>query len=1042
MADYLIRGALRDIDPAVYDLIQIETERQFRKLILIPSESTAPLAVREALGSVFQNLYAEGYPDEETRWMSEDEILDYTARLSHYRRYSDPRYYKGVEYADIIESLARRRCAEVFATPRASADQLFVNVQPLSGAPANNAVYHALINPGDTILGMNLLHGGHLTHGSSVNRSGKLYNVIHYNVNPQTEQIDYDAVEALAQEHKPKLIIAGYSSYPWVPDWARFRAIADSVGAVLLADVSHIAGLIAGGAIPSPVGIAQVVTFTTHKTLMGPRSAVILTHDSGIARKIDRAVFPGEQGGPHMHAIAALATALKIAKTDSFRELQHQIVRNCQALTQRLMDRGLRIPYGGSDTHLGNVDCKTIVGKDGTPLSGDLAARILDIAGIVLNRNTIPGDKTALNASGIRYGTPWVTQRGLKEAEMTQIADIMADVLLAIQPYSLETRKGESIRAKIDFDVLEDAKIRVRTLAEKAGIDLETSRHGYPHFFFLDDSAQSKNGWTAYDLKGRGIRTFVNYVFTADSEDLSAGESQTTSLITPHGEIHGILTCVEDEHFRFSLPVEKAGLVATWLRDLSDGYVKFDEDLRRRTPGPIYVSESSDQALNSAERRANAGRKPYYIGITHETKGTPLPPFVWEDKEPAQLRRTPLYEVHKQLGAKIIPFAGWEMPVWYTSVVEEHLATRQAAGLFDVAHMGVYQAEGPDAGVFLDCVCGNDISALEVGESCYTHFLDPNANVIDDLLVYRRAAQKYLIVVNAANDDKDWAWLNAVRNGEVIVDLQRPWARAFGRKVILRNLRDPKEGKDMRVDIALQGPKSREILLALGTDAETRRRIMALKRTELCEAVVGGIDLVVSRTGYTGEKMAFELFVHPEQAVQLWQALLDAGKPLGLKPCGLGARDSLRTEAGLPLYGHEMGGQLNLGVAEAGFGSYVKTYKPWFIGREAFLEREKTRSSVVVRFRFTEKGVRMAHLGDPVIDRKGRTVGVVTSCAIDSEGLLTGQALVEIKSSEEGTPLWIYQSAPATAGKPPAELKTGDRVLLPSAAVIISRFPK
>lgn len=1042
MADYLIRGALKDIDPAVFDLIQIETERQYRKLILIPSESTAPLAVREALGSVFQNLYAEGYPDEETRWMSEDEILDFTALLSHYRRYSDPRYYKGVEYADIIESLARRRCAEVFATPKVTADQLFVNVQPLSGAPANNAVYHALINPGDTILGMNLLHGGHLTHGSSVNRSGKLYNVIHYNVNPQTEQIDYDAVEALATEHKPKIIIAGYSSYPWVPDWARFRQIADSVGAVLLADISHIAGLVAGGAIPSPVGIAQVVTFTTHKTLMGPRSAVILTHDSNLARKIDRAVFPGEQGGPHMHAIAALATALKIAKTDSFRELQHQIVKNCQALTRRLIERGLRIPYGGSDTHLGNVDCKTIVGQDGTPLSGDLAARILDIAGIVLNRNTIPGDKTALNASGIRYGTPWVTQRGLKEAEMIQIADIMADVLHAIQPYSLETRKGDATRAKVDFDVLEDAKIRVRTLAENAGIDLETGRHGYPHFFYIDDHAQAKDGWTAYDLRGRGIRTFVNYVFTSDSEDLQAGESQSTSLITPRGEVQGILTCVDAEHFRFSLPAEKAGLVATWLRDLSDGYVKFDDDLLRRTPGPIYVSEAAGQVVTVAGSTADGNKKPYYIGISSKASGTPLPAFQWEEKEPDHLRRTPLYDIHKQLGAKLIPFAGWEMPVWYTSVVEEHLATRQAAGLFDVAHMGVYQAEGPDAGVFLDCVCGNDISALEVGESCYTHFLDPNANVIDDLLVYRRSPQKYLIVVNAANDDKDWAWLNAVRNGEVMVDRQRPWARAFGRNVILRNLRDPKEGKDMRVDIALQGPKSRDILLALGTDAETRRRIMALKRTELCEAVVGGIDLVVSRTGYTGEKMAFELFVHPDQSVQLWQGLIEVGKPLGLKPCGLGARDSLRTEAGLPLYGHEMGGQLNLGVAEAGFGGYVKTYKPWFIGRDAFLEREKTRNSVVVRFRFTEKGVRMAHLGDPVLDRKGRTIGVVTSCAIDSEGFLTGQALVELKSSEEGTPLLIYQSAPSSAGKPPAELKTGDRVLLPSAAVIISRFPK
>ncbi|HZW02442.1 MAG TPA: hypothetical protein VFF68_00840, partial [Anaerolineaceae bacterium] len=261
MPDYLFRGSLAEVDPSVYDLIQIEAERQYRKLILIPSESTAPAAVRESLGSVFQNLYAEGYPDEDTRRMSEDDILDYTARLSYYRRYADPRYYKGVEYADVIEALARRRCAEAFATDRFSADQIFVNVQPLSGAPANNAVYTALVNPGDTILGMNLLHGGHLSHGSSVNRSGKLFNVVHYNVDPTTEQIDYDRVEALAREHQPKIIIAGYSSYPWVPDWARFRMIADLVGATFLADVSHIAGLIAGKAIPSPVGFAHVITF-------------------------------------------------------------------------------------------------------------------------------------------------------------------------------------------------------------------------------------------------------------------------------------------------------------------------------------------------------------------------------------------------------------------------------------------------------------------------------------------------------------------------------------------------------------------------------------------------------------------------------------------------------------------------------------------------------------------------------------------------------------------------------------------------------------
>lgn len=1039
MSDFLFRGTLSAIDPDVDELIRIETERQYRKLILIPSESTAPAAVREALGSVFQNLYAEGYPDEETRFMTEAEILDYTERLSHFRRYADPRYYKGVEYCDTIEALARRRCAEVFATDRFSASQIFVNVQPLSGAPANNAVYTALINPGDTILGMNLLHGGHLTHGSSVNRSGKLFKVVHYTVNPQTEQIDYDQVEALAREHQPKIIIAGYSSYPFIPDWERFRAIADAVGAILLADISHIAGLIAGKAALSPVGYAHVITFTTHKTLCGPRSACILTTDLALAKKIDKGVFPGEQGGPHVHAMAALATTFKLANTEAFRKLQAQIVKNCAALTGRLQERGMRIPYGGTNSHLGNIDCKTIVGPDGTTLSGDMAARILDIAGIVLNRNTIPGDKTALAATGIRYGTPWMTQRGMGEAEMVKVADIIADVLSACIPYSVETKQGRVSRAKVDFNILEDAKIRVRELAEKAGFDAEMTRHGYPHFTYLDDKPIAQGEWASLELKGVAIRSVVNYTFGSDVELLKKGDTQATVLHTPLGDVEGALTCLAPDHFQFSVPTGKLTLAAEFLRGMSDGYITFDADPSRRTPGPIFITESSLKPIITKDKPAST-HKPYYIGIKGST-GTALPGFQWEEKE-SELRRTALYETHKNLGAKMVPFAGWEMPVWYTSVVEEHLATRQAAGLFDVAHMGVYQAEGPDAAAFLDSVCGNDIAGLGIGESCYTHFLTPEAEVIDDTLVYRRGEEKFLVVVNASNDDKDWEWLNGVLNGKYCVDNSRPYARAYGRNAVLRNLRDRKAGADMRVDIALQGPKSRDILLALGVDAPTRKRIMALKRTELCDAIVGGFDLIVSRTGYTGEKMAFELFVHPDKAVDFWNALMKAGEPMGIKPCGLGARDSLRTEAGLPLYGHEMGGELGLGVAEAGFGSYVKTYKPWFIGRDAYLAREAKRTGVVVRFRFTEKGVRMAHNQDPVLDEKGRVIGVVTSCAIDMEGFLTGQAFIETKYAVEGTPIFIYQSAGKTAGKAPADLKPGERVTLPTAALVASRFPK
>ncbi len=1042
MTDFIFRGKLSELDPDVSELIKIEAERQNRKLILIPSESTAPAAVRDALGSVFQNIYAEGYPDERMRLMSEEEILDYDEQLAYYRRYSDPRYYKGVEYADIIESLAARRCAEVFAANGVSPDNLYVNVQPLSGAPANNAIYH-LINPGDTIMGMNLLHGGHLTHGSSVNRSGKLFNAIHYTVDPKTEQINYDQVAALALEHKPKIIIAGYSSYPFVPDWRKFREIADSVGAYFLADVSHIAGLIAAGVIPSPVGFAHVISFTTHKTLCGPRGACIITDNAALAKKIDRGVFPGEQGGPHIHAIAALALTFKLAKTPEFKKLQEQIVKNCQVLTNHLEERGLRIPFNGTDTHLGNIDVSTIKGPDGTPLSGDLAARILDIVGLVMNRNTIPGDKSALKASGVRYGTPWMTQRGLDEIDMVLVADIIADVLFAVTPYTIDSRKGPVERAKVDFKVLEDAKIRVRKLVEKAGVDPEISIHGYPHFYYLDELPKGIDAKIGYDLSGKGIRHFVNYVFSSDVESLKPGEEQPTYLYADEELINGVITYVSQDHFRFTTDVTKGNLAATWMRDLSDAYVYFDKDLHRRLPGPIIIKESLVVSNKNIDNADITITKPYFIGhLNIIDDSSAKPKFDWVEKESEQLKRTSLYENHVKLGAKIIPFAGWEMPVWYSSVTEEHLATRKAAGLFDVSHMGVYQAEGPDAVTFLDSVCGNDISALEIGESCYTHFLNTDANVIDDLLVYRRQKEIYLVVVNASNDDKDWTWLNAVKDGKVMVDSLRPGATTFGKNVVLRNLRDRSAGAEMRVDIALQGPKSRDILLALGVDSDTRKRIMKLKRTELCEAIVGEFDLVVSRTGYTGEKMAFELFIHPDHAPDFWDALVKAGEPMGLKPCGLGARDSLRTEAGLPLYGHEMGGDLGLGVSEANFGSFVKTYKPWFIGRDAYMAREAKRKGIVIRFRFQEKGVRMAHNNDPVIDKKGKVIGVVTSCAIDSEGYLTGQAFIEEKSNEDGAIIYIYQGAPDNIGKLPNQLSQGDRVKLPTPAMIISRFAK
>jgi glycine hydroxymethyltransferase len=1040
MPDLLFRGSMEDLDPELHEVTQIEAERQYRKLILIPSESAAPMAVREALSSAFQNVYAEGYPPEETRVMTEEQILDHALRLAEYRRYSDPRYYKGVEYADTVEALARRRCAEIFAANGTAPEDIYVNLQALSGAPANNAVYYALMELGDTVLGMSLLHGGHLSHGSSVNRSGRYYNAVHYTVDPKTEQLDYGQVRAKALEAKPKMIIAGYSSYPWAVDWAQFRAIADEVGAYLLADIAHVAGLVAAGVYPSPVGIADVVTFTTHKSLCGPRGAAILTTKKALARKIDRAVFPGEQGGPHIHKMVGQALAFKLATTDQFKKLQKAIVENCIVFTKSLEEQGFRIPFGGTDTHLMNLDCRSVVGADGTSLSGDMAARILDVAGIVVNRNTIPGDHSAIDPSGVRMGTSWVTQRGFGVRESKRLAKLIGQLLLNCKPYSQAGRRRPLRRAKVDFAVLNEVKQGVRELALAAGIDFEPTSHAYPHFYYLDDPLPEAQ-FVQLALQGE-VEAFLRWATTARPSELKPGASIRTELSLPEGQVEVVVERPKsDAVWQVTLPVDSAAMAIAWLRDLSDAYVTIDPgDLHKKLPGPIVVELiGGTDALPTAKADDQGADKPWSLLALAEG-GKALPDFEWTEEE-GELKATALNKVHRELGAKMVPFAGWDMPVWYSSVLEEHNATRQAAGLFDVSHMGVYQVEGRSACVFIDSVVTNDVAALEVGQSHYTQFLDPDANVIDDCMVYRRGEDVYLVVVNASNDDKDWTWLNAVKDGKVRVDEARPWAKAFGRGCTLRNLRDPKEGDDQRVDIALQGPKSREILLAMGCDEATAAQLEALPWAGVMEGEFGGIDLVLSRTGYTGERIAFELFVHPKNSVRMWKKLIKVGEPFGLKPIGLGARDSLRTEAGLPLYGHEMAGEMAFGVGHAGFAAYVKTYKPWFIGRAAYLAQEAERVGEVTRFRFNEKNVRMAHGGDPVVDGRGRVIGVVTSCAVDAEGYLLGQAYLEKKYLEPGTPIAVFQSASDQVGKAPAALGMGDRVAVPTPATVLTRFP-
>ncbi|HKZ83801.1 MAG TPA: glycine cleavage system aminomethyltransferase GcvT [Anaerolineae bacterium] len=1065
MSDFLFHGDLAQLDPAVAELIEHEAERQARKLILVPSESAASKAVREALGSVFQNIYAEGYPDPRTRAQTEPEILDYVEQLGAYRRYGDPRYYKGVEYADIVEALARRRCAELFATPIIGPARIFVNVQPLSGAPANNAVYEALLKPGDTVMGMSLVVGGHLTHGSPVNRSGRHFKIVAYDVDPATEQLDYDQLRDLARQHKPKMIIAGYTSYPYAPDWSKFRSIADEVGAVLLADISHVAGLVAAGAFPSPLGAAHVITFTTHKTLCGPRGACILTLDASLSRKIDRAVFPGEQGGPHVNAIAGMAVAFKLAAAEEFKQLQHQVVKNAVALAKALENNGLRIAYGGTSSHLLLVDCKSVKAKDGTPLMGDPAARILDLANIVCNRNTIPGDRGAGAASGIRFGTPWVTQRGLKEADMERLGELIAGVLKACTPFTYDARSGEAFRAKVDFDVVENAKLEVAQTIKAMGDNVEAKPSGYPHFWSLADTY----GATAvFEIRDDKARSLLQHSTTNDVDALKDGDSQPTFLLEKDGRVMAgaSLKRVDAHTFHLAVMGQRGARVAAWLRALSDGFASFDDDAHAKLAGPVSVKHlPEEQAAGPIAldlEGAVAVYKPYFIGMRGESfakvldpstalRAGPsqgLPEFTWAEDHDAPLKRTTLYETHKKMGAKMVPFAGWEMPVWYTGVIEEHRAVREAAGIFDVSHMGVLDASGPNTAAFLDLITTNDVAALGIGNSHYSYLLGPDGIPIDDLMIYRIEEERYLIVVNASNNDKDWAWINAVNEGTVRIDAARPWARSTAR-CALRDLRDRQWGDERRVDIALQGPKSLAILQSICDNKADAARLGKMPRTDVMRATLKGFDVIISRTGYTGESVGYELFVHPNKAPAFWELLVEIGTPMGMKPIGLGARDSLRTEAGLPLYGHELAGPLNMNPADAGFASYVKTYKPFFVGRAPYLARDAGRKMENVRFRMNDKGVRVPKGAaaletggdmDYVVDKRGRVIGRVLSCAVDSEGYMNGQALVETKYAVEGTPIGILPAS--KDAKPASDLKIGSRVPTIDPAMVVSRFPK
>jgi glycine hydroxymethyltransferase len=395
-------------DPEVYAAIQEETRRQEYNLELIASENVVSEAVLEAQGSVLTNKYAEGYPRK--------------------------RYYGGCEYVDVVEQLAIDRAQALFGAEH-------VNVQPHSGAQANMAAYFSQLQPGDTILSMNLSHGGHLTHGSPVNFSGKFFRVVPYGVREDNQRIDYAEIAALARQHRPKMIVAGHSAYPRQIDTVPFRDIADEVGALLMVDIAHFAGLVAAGLHPSPVPYADLVTTTTHKTLRGPRGGMIMCRQD-LAKSVNASVFPGNQGGPLMHVIAAKAVALKEAATPEFHAYQQQIIANARALAASLIRQGFRLVSGGTDNHLMLLDLRE------TELTGKVAQETLDRARITVNKNAIPFDtRSPFVTSGVRIGTPAVTSRGMKEAEMEQVADLIARALGRVGDERGLAAIGEEVRA-------------------------------------------------------------------------------------------------------------------------------------------------------------------------------------------------------------------------------------------------------------------------------------------------------------------------------------------------------------------------------------------------------------------------------------------------------------------------------------------------------------------------------------------------------------------------------------------------------------------
>lgn len=1201
---------IASVDKDIARLIELEEERQNRKLIMIASESICPKPVKQALNSVFTNLYSEGLPSDRMDRETTDEVLDYDFQMTNHRRFADRRYYKGCDYVNLMETLAKRRICELFAThdnPKAKVkyrpEEIHANVQPLSGAIGNNAIYNAFLEVGDTVMGMSLTSGGHLTHGSIANRSGMYYNIISYEADVDTGELKWDEMEKMVREHKPKLIIAGYSAYPWDINWKRFRKLADISGAILLADISHIAGLIAARQMANPIGYADVVMFTTQKTMCGPRGAVILTTDKEKAKKIDIGVFPGEQSGAHQNNIAAKAVAFKIAQTDEFKELQRRIVENAKHLAACFKKLGLKVAYDGTNSHMVLIDLKAIKSETGYTVTGEIATRIFEMCGIVCNKNTIPGDDNAIHPTAIRFGTPWMTQRGFRKKHMEKIAELVHKVLTNIQPFEWIGRIKNIGRGKIDLAIMEEVKAEVERLERESSREMDIELDGYPHYFRSEDEGGlktplydmhkelkaklvEKNGWMLasiytnakeelealeekaglvdigdvgiIEVTGRRAEEFLDEAGTASILGMKEGQSRRTLFLDKNASLLSESLVIrlkgrKKDWNRFIVLTHAANTerMKLWFRSLSDAYVVFDkQDVYRKIQGPVVVRDLKNvanqrerktalvlrgpkaqkilkiadsklkdvveghvkdgsyfgckcvvshsgfgrkdvsytvlvhpkDALKVWKRIASTGQKhglvpvgynardqlrkkygliplsgkklrgnalidlykpligfnkPYFIGQKALQKFAPKSRkkkyrYVPEDRPP---RKSCLYDEHVKLAGKsvIVPFAGWLMPVSYGTIAEEHQAVRETAGLFDVSHMGTIEISGEHATHFLDFVLTNYVHLLYPGQCQYGYILYPDGTVVDDVFTYCRAKDKYLMVANAVNAEKVLAWLNAVNSMKFVVDNENPNVE-IREPVTIKDLKDPSSGKSQRVDLALQGPKSLDILLSIVKDENDRRKIAQLGKLEFFETRVAGIDMMVSRSGYTGEDIGFEFYLHPKDAPKFWRLVLKEGEKQGVKPTALGARDSTRTEAGFPLWGNELAGDHNIFPSETGYGFFVRLHKSFFVGRQRAVKKARDWERQIVRFQLDSKGGRVVKAGTPVLNTEGRAIGNVTTNLVIM-GYQTGLAFVDREYSEEDTKIGLFP--PPRPGKkidvPVSAVRAGN-------ATVLSRF--